>query len=1044
MIVFHGGIIEGEFVLWGETPAEPNPLSRRNSTSGSTSKTGSVDAPPFPYDAGANRLSGALKGIGFDFKIGRNALRSMAAWLPTVKDRPVPSSALIAEFPESDTTAALTPWSIAGLRMPVGKVTEFLCLCIGKQTLGPGLVIGKDLAFWATAMRFAGALVAKQQFLPGLAEAGGTFLAQWKPVFPGSDSERLSKLAGEMPAVSRALTLSPLSPPRTSSLSILRDFITLMVDHLVRTSAAEAAESVATPKSGPVGPGSIHDQWVRALRSSDGRMQFNAGNLLHLKTHLKEWERPVSVSTASPFRLCFRIEEPGGDEQDPWYVRYLLQANHDPSLLIPAKEAWKGTHRQIFAKDHFNAREYLLLSLGQASGLCPRIETSLRTAAPSGYELDATGAYEFLTQKAFMLEESGFGVMLPAWWTRKGTKLRLTARANVKASGMQSGSGLSLHQIVQFDWEVALGGEKLTFEELQRLAKLKAPLIKVRGQWVQMSAEEIRAALQFWKTKESADTTVRDIVRMALGAGKAPGNVPIEGVTAQGWIADLLAELDGRTPFQELSSPEGFQGTLRPYQVRGYSWLGFLQKWGLGACLADDMGLGKTIQALALIQRDWLSGDRRPVLLICPTSVVGNWQKEARRFTPDLPVMVHHGIERTKGKAFRKEASTRAIVISSYALLHRDFEILKEVSWAGVVLDEAQNIKNPETKQARAARALQADHRIALTGTPVENNVGDLWSIMEFLNSGFLGTPAEFKREFFIPIQANRDPEAAGRLKRLTEPFILRRLKTDKTIISDLPEKMEMKVFCPLTKEQASLYEAVVKEATEALDDSEGIQRKGLVLATLSKLKQVCNHPVQFLGDNSSVPGRSGKLTRLTEMVEEMMEAGDRALIFSQFSEMGAILRKHLQEWFGREVLFLHGGVPKKQRDHMVERFQADHNGPPLFILSLKAGGTGLNLTQASRVIHFDRWWNPAVENQATDRAFRIGQTKNVQVHKFICAGTLEEKIDEMIERKKEIAGRVIGTGEAWLTELSTAELKNLFALRKEAIGDDDGSMVSA
>ena len=378
----------------------------------------------------------------------------------------------------------------------------------------------------------------------------------------------------------------------------------------------------------------------------------------------------------------------------------------------------------------------------------------------------------------------------------------------------------------------------------------------------------------------------------------------------------------------------------------------------------------------------------------------------------------------------------KAIVISSYALVHRDFETLKEVSWAGVVLDEAQNIKNPETKQAKAARAFKGDYRIALTGTPVENNVGDLWSIMEFLNPNFLGTQTEFKKRFFVPIQAGRDPEAVEQLKRLTGPFILRRLKTDKAVIADLPEKMEMKVFCTLTKEQASLYEAVVKETIETIDSTEGIQRKGMVLATLSKLKQICNHPAQFLGDHSPIPGRSGKLTRLTEMIEEMIEVGDRALVFSQFAEMGEILRRHLQETFGREVLFLYGAVPRKKRDRMIERFQSDENGPPIFILSLKAGGTGLNLTRASRVVHFDRWWNPAVENQATDRAFRIGQTKNVQVHKFLCAGTLEEKIDEMIERKKEIAEGVIGTGEGWLTELSTAELKDLFALRREATGE--------
>ena len=374
------------------------------------------------------------------------------------------------------------------------------------------------------------------------------------------------------------------------------------------------------------------------------------------------------------------------------------------------------------------------------------------------------------------------------------------------------------------------------------------------------------------------------------------------------------------------------------------------------------------------------------------------------------------------------------VVITSYALLQRDVTALDAVPWKGVVLDEAQNIKNPETKQARAARALTAGYRIALTGTPVENNVGDLWSIMEFLNPGLLGTQTDFKRRFFVPIQASRDVQAIERLKALTGPFILRRLKSDKTIIADLPEKMEMKVYCNLTREQGSLYAAVVDEAMETLTAADGIRRRGVVLATLSKLKQVCNHPAQFLGDNSTVPGRSGKLARLVEMLEEVLEAGERALVFTQFSEMGEIIKSHLQETFGEEVLFLHGGVPRAKRDRMVKRFQ--EAGASVFLLSLKAGGTGLNLTAANHVFHFDRWWNPAVEDQATDRAFRIGQTRGVQVHKFLCLGTLEEKIDEMIERKKEVASAIVGAGEAWLTELTTEQLTDILSLREDAVGE--------
>lgn len=1044
MIVVHAGVYDSQLLLWGETPVEPKALPARRREQNRPQ--------PLPYDTGTKELSAALGEAGLGLKADKSHTRAMIAWLPTLGNKPIASSPLIAEPPDSRTKTILAPWIVTALGLSSEQAIELLCACVDRQTLTPGVIVGKDLAFWTTAMRLAGALIARQQFLPGLSKNGGTYRACWKPVFAGDDSALLAKLAKAMPHVCRALTGDAVSPPEIPSMSVLSGFIGEMVDQLVRSSIAAAGvrlkpapASKHRRRKNAAAFDSIHDQWLYALRSPDGVMEGDPAELAQFASQVREWQQPISVISATPFRLCFRLEEPDGDGDDTrrggqnaWFVRYLLQASDDPSLIIPAEEAWKaeGPKALILKRGGFNAREYLLSCLGQASGTCSHIETSLKTTSPSGYELDATGAHEFLTEKASVLEQAGFGVLLPAWWTRKGTRLRLTARADVKSPKMKGRSGLTLASIVQFNWQVALGNERLSLEELQALAKLKQPLVKVRGQWVQMSAEEIQAALDFWKKRTADQTTLREIIQTALGGGRTRGPLKFDGVIATGWISDLLGQLEGHTEFEELVSPDGFHGTLRPYQLRGYSWLAFLQRWGLGACLADDMGLGKTIETLALIQRDWELNGRGPVLLICPMSVVGNWQKEAARFTPDLPVMVHHGVERRKDAAFQEEARKKAMVISSYALLHRDFEILKDVPWSGVVLDEAQNIKNPETKQAKAARALKADYRIALTGTPVENHVGDLWSIMEFTNPGFLGTETEFKKTFFLPIQANKDPQAVERLKRLTRPFILRRLKTDKTIITDLPEKLEMKVFCTLTREQASLYAAVAKEAISEVDSAEGIQRRGVILAALSKLKQVCNHPAQFLGDNSPIPRRSGKLTRLTEMLEEIIEIGDRALVFSQFAKMGEILRKHLQETFGREVLFLHGSVPKKQRDSMVERFQGDADGLQIFILSLKAGGTGLNLTRANHVFHFDRWWNPAVENQATDRVFRIGQSKNVQVHKFLCLGTLEEKIDEMIERKKEIAEGVVGTGEGWLTELSTGELKEIFALRKEAIGE--------
>jgi superfamily II DNA or RNA helicase len=792
---------------------------------------------------------------------------------------------------------------------------------------------------------------------------------------------------------------------------------------------------------------------------------------------LTDTHAPASRRLSSRLKKPRKLGRASADTREPapesWTVQYLLQYVEDPSLLVPAADVWratrklsaltraagrgptasdqsppargsrlraatrpKGTSGQHAPAPAWSApRTYLLQALGRAAAICPRIEASLSSREPSGYALDTAAAHEFLSERAWALRDAGFTVMLPAWWTAKGKRPALRVHARVATPSMTTEGGLSLDQLVTVNWGVLIGDDRLSRAELETLARLKAPLVRIRGQWVEVSASDRAHALRLLDGATTR-TTAREMVKMALGAATTPGELELEGVEAEGWLGEVMARLDSRATVEELAPPPGFNGQLRPYQVRGYSWLAFMTQWGLGACLADDMGLGKTVQTLALIQRGWMANGARPTLLICPTSVVGNWQKEAARFTPDLPILVHHGLGRTQGAAFAKDAARHALVISSYALLHRDAEGLRQIDWRGIVLDEAQNVKNAETRQAKAARALRADYRVALTGTPVENNVGDLWSLMEFLNAGLLGTPASFKREFFVPIQVNRDADATARLKRTTGAFVLRRLKTDRSILSDLPDKLEMKVFCTLTREQASLYAVVVRDAEEAIAASDGIQRKGVVLATLSKLKQVCNHPAQFLADGSAVADRSGKLARLTEMLDEVLAANERALVFTQFAEMGALIKTHLQETFGREVLFLHGGVPKAQRDRMVERFQAPGEAPPVFVLSLKAGGTGLNLTAARHVFLFDRWWNPAVEAQAIDRAHRIGQTQRVQVHKFLCDGTLEERIDELIERKRTLAAEIVGTGEAWLTELSAQELKTLFTLRKDAVAE--------
>ncbi len=1044
MIIIHTGIRSGRMFLWGEISENGNGLKKGKTLRANGRKSGTKR---YSHGADMKDLESALSEAVPGIRPDKKRFRDLAVWLPARGGQAIPSSPVIAEQPAGKGKVKLSPWTVTAYQMEWGETVDLLCACSRKKVLAPGVVIGDDLSFWSDALRSAGAFVARQQYLPSMEADESDFRAVWQPVYLGDDADCLMQLAQRMPPSARALSEIPSAqPPAMPAVDNVKAFLGNVVDYLVRSSGW-AERSI--PKSTKAADfESVHDAWLFALRSPDNRIPGEKSELADLVASVRDWSRPIAVTALSPLRLCFRLEEPADSEPakkdraksatESWYVRYLLQPKDDLSLLVPVEDAWNNGSVKTAALKMTGPQvtEYLLTSLGQASSMCKEIAAGLKGARPAGYALDPQGAYDFLTEKALLLRQSGFVVMLPAWWTGKGTKLRLSLRANVKSPKMKARSGLSLDEIVQFDWEAAIGDQKITLQELEALAGLKTPLVRIRGQWVEIGPEQIQAAVDLWSKKASEQATVRDVVQLALGVKDAPQGLQIEKVRATGWVGSLLKQLANTAGVKELQPDRAFAGELRPYQMRGLSWLGFLSQWGMGACLADDMGLGKTIQTLALIQHYRNSNGKKPVLLVCPTTVVNNWQKEASRFTPDLPVMIHHGVGRNKGAAFKKEASKHSLIVSSYGLLHRDAKLFQDIQWSGVILDEAQNIKNPETRQARAARSLKADYRIALTGTPVENNVGDLWSIMEFLNPGFLGSQAEFKRKFFVPIQAGRDPQAAERLKRITGPFILRRLKTDKSIIADLPDKMEMKVFCPLTKEQASLYAAVVKETEEALKSSEGIERKGLILATLSRLKQVCNHPAHFLGDNSAIPGRSGKLERLTEMLEEALEIGDRALVFSQFAEMGKLLQKHLQEVFGSEVLFLHGGVAKQHRDRMVERFQDGAGGPSIFVLSLKAGGTGLNLTAANHVFHFDRWWNPAVENQATDRAFRIGQTKNVQVHKFVCAGTLEEKIDEMIEKKKDIAEQVIGAGEGWITELSNKDLKELWKLRKEAMGE--------
>jgi SNF2 family DNA or RNA helicase len=1072
MIVLHAAWITDRLWLWGEAP--------REDSAGASGVPQGVRGSPsrLPFDAGPDRLLHALEQAAGGFPADRDRLAPLVAWLPVRGRRPVPSSPLVADRPNGPALPRLRPWTVTGLPLDLEESLTLLGTAVDRDTLGPGLPVSRDLTFWSEALTLAARLVTGGHLLPGLVEEDGHHLARWDPIFQGADLEEVARLSRRMPPVARAL-VDPANATKTdrqsgrgpgdaspdhSPLELTRRFVAGMSDHLVR-SAQWPDRILPHPvelewredgKDGDERKGTVDERWLEALRMPVPVVEGAAGELRDLRRRLEEWRRPLTRILNAPWRLCFRLEEPEGGadpflgEGESWQLTYLLQDVHEPSLTLPLARAWAldDPEAKVFFRESVHAREHLLQALGQAARLSPRVKASLDAPEPGDVELDSVEAHHFLREEAPLLREAGFGVQLPSWWTRNRSRLRPSVRARAGAVGFQGRSGLALAGLAKVSWEVILGGEALSRTEIEALIRLKTPLVRLRGRWVEVDGDELRRAMVELARAEDEAVSGSRLVRLALGAEDGPAGLAVEGVHAEGELGELLECLQGEGEFRTLPPPADLRAELRPYQERGYSWLAFLARWGLGACLADDMGLGKTIQTLALLQRDREelrgngggSAEPRPVLVVAPTSVVTNWSREAERFTPSVKVHIHHGPDRPSGEALEAAASASDLVLTTYGLLHRDADELARVRWRGLVLDEAQQIKNPDTRRARAARSMEADFRVALTGTPVENHVGDLWSIMEVLNPGLLGSRASFRKRFFLPIQTARDPEAASRLRRVTGPFILRRLKTDRSIIRDLPERIETRTYCPLTREQASLYAAVLRELEEGLaEGTGGIQRKGLVLATLTRLKQVCNHPAHFLDDGSPIPGRSGKVDRLVELLGEVREAGGRTLLFTQYTRMGELLQTHLQELFGRELPFLHGGVSRKRREEMVDRFQ-EPDGPEIFLLSLKAGGTGLNLTAANHVFLFDRWWNPAVERQAADRAFRIGQTRNVQVHKFLCTGTLEEQIDGILEGKQEVAEQVVGTGEGWLTELSNAALREVLALRPEAVLEEDTS----
>ncbi len=736
-------------------------------------------------------------------------------------------------------------------------------------------------------------------------------------------------------------------------------------------------------------------------------------------------------------RVCFHLAE---NKQDPEFP-FAFMATYVPRLGKNAKAQHLPLSQALREYAGTNNREALLRLLEPVYEASGRIEW-VRELLESGdiyHPLAWTPEEAYLLLKdVVLLEESGLVVRLPDWW-----KKRSRPKVQVQV-GSSAGATLSAQVLLDFKVRLTLNGEQLTDDEIAVLLQSGEGLAFVRGEWVEVDGDKLRQALEQWEKvrAEAGDDGISFIEGMRLLAGASrdlKGSDPMLEET--GWAfaeaGDRLREmLQGlREPARLAAVQVGstLQTTLRPYQQTGLNWLWFLSELGLGACLADDMGLGKTIQIISLLlaQKN-VARRNRPSLLVLPASLLANWKSEFARFAPSLTIISLHPSEIERHDLERiaadpEHALAKAdVVLTTYAMLQRQ-EWLKKVNWNLIVLDEAQAIKNPGTRQSKEVKVLSGRARIALTGTPVENRLSDLWSLFDFVAPGLLGSAQRFKQ--FVKSLDSREPLSYAPLRTLVQPYILRRLKTDRNVISDLPDKVEMSAWCGLSKTQAALYDQAVKRLADGLrEQQEGMKRRGLILTALMRFKQICNHPDQVLGDGDYAEERSGKFGRLRELCEEIASRQEKVLIFTQFREMTAPLASFLTVLFGRPGLVLHGGTPVRERKKLVESFQRE-DGPPFFVLSLKAGGTGLNLTAASHVIHFDRWWNPAVENQATDRAFRIGQKKNVVVHKFVCKGTVEEKIDELITDKSSLATELLEGTETLLTEMEDEALLKLVAL---------------
>ena len=1080
--------------LWAESPPagsqESNHPDRRSRAPTRKSHHRGSRVPVHPGLVAPAVLRHRLRSLLTDIAQGDLPLAKRTARLP-VPDLGVRSQHNLQAL-------GMQEFRVLGLNLAIGPALRvlngLLGFASGSSSGGPDteqagaalnryFVPGPDLRYWGQAAEYALALVRAGRAVPFLQAVQGGWQVRWNPWQYGREPDLgFQEFARCMPGVNLSFA-DNLAEDRDAA-SLLNDFVNAVVhDRMAAVAAAMGSDDRFRQVSGPPGSGSVaaQDPWCRLL--VNGVVEAEPEQRRQMQGEWQEWMSRAFGSQAGDIALAFELLDPQAtgqaDGDGPWQLQVALAADD----MLGSSHAWPDGlvgGRNGIAADRLNGgmgpqgghRAHatgadpdplmgarLIAGLRAASRHSPCVQPLVRQPGLQAIELGREEAYRFLTKDAPALMGAGFQVHLPVWWT-DAERSRLQIHLDVReADEEQEASAQAAFGEYEIEYALTVDGDPLDEVGLSQIAMAGSPLVYMNEQWLQVNQGQIRAARHLLATRgasrrvgllqalqimqEQADDEhgeTRNTSRYArFGSGfRELQALEVSGVTVPDRLRTIWQRIRSVAREEERCEPPGFVGTLRPYQRRGLAWLWYLHQIGLGACLADDMGLGKTIQAIALFleqERTPSSEGRRPRLLICPTSVLRNWKRELQRFAPDLRVMLHHGGGRARQTDLYARVRETDVVLTSYGTARVDQAVLGRIHWHTVVLDEAQNIKNPSAKQTMAVRSLRCRHRFALTGTPIENRLLEVWSILDFLNGAFLGSQQDFKRRFIQPIEGESNGEKLKQLQRIVQPFVLRRLKSDPEVISDLPEKQEIDVICDLSSEQTDQYAQAVEASLPHIRELDGMRRRGSILALMTQLRKIANHPAlvdedETLSDNPEYGGRSGKLDRFTEMLTESLDGRNKVLVFTTFVRMGQILQAHIARRLGFTPEFISGRVPHGTRQQMVDRFQEGGQDFPVLVLSVRTGGVGINLTAANQVYHFDRWWNPAVEDQATDRAHRIGQTRRVQVFRYIMAGTVEEHVDHLIRQKGQLARDILGAGTEWLTELSNDQLYELLTLR--------------